>query len=140
MPETVASTVPTVLPTEAEKAGAGLRFFFGCIVPHWQLTVAEQMALLGTERRSNFHALRKRALAGGPVETEPVVRERLSHLMGIAHVLASIFNINPATADAWIRTANSDEPFGGEPPLARLVLGGVADLYIVRRYLLNQLL
>lgn len=132
--------VPAIAPTDADKAGAGLRFFFGFLVEHWRLTVHEQMALLGIKARSSFYVLRAHALAGGAVQTEPVVHERLSHLMGIAHALASIFQLSPDAADAWTRTPNSDALFGGAPPLVRLIRGGVSDLYIVRRYLLNRLI
>lgn len=119
---------PTVSP--AEMAAAGLRAFTR-LAEAWQLTVDEQIRLLGEPARSTFFAWRKHPeRASLPRDT----LERLSNLLGIWKSL-QILLPDPAAADAWVRRPNAAPPFGGRSALDRMLAGNVSDLHLVRRYL-----
>ena len=114
----------------APMAAAGLRAFVR-IAQAWQLSVDEQLSLLGQPPRSTFFAWRKHPdRAQLPRDT----LERLSCLLGIYKAL-QILLPDPTAADAWVRKPNTAAPFGGRSALAHMLGGNVADLYVVRRYL-----
>ena len=110
------------------KAAAALRAFFR-LADAWQVGADEQRTLLGRPARTTFYRWRKGETGGVTVDT----MERLSHLLAIYAALHSIY-LDRARADAWARRPNDDALFGGRPPLDRLLLGRVADIYEVRRY------
>ncbi|MBL8325921.1 MAG: DUF2384 domain-containing protein [Rubrivivax sp.] len=111
-------------------AGAGLRAFER-IAAAWQLSVDEQLRLLGQPPRSTFFAWRRHPeRASLPRDT----LERLSYLLGIWKSL-QILLPEPSAADAWVRQPNSAAPFGGRSALARMLAGNVSDLHAVRVYL-----
>jgi Protein of unknown function (DUF2384) len=111
-------------------AAPGLRAF-GRIAQAWGLSVDEQMALLGQPPRSTYFAWRK---APQTARLSRDTLERLSNILGIYKSL-QILLPNAAAADAWVRQPNSAPLFGGQPALARMLAGNVADLNLVRRYL-----
>jgi hypothetical protein len=108
--------------------GAGLRAF-ARIAELWHLSVAEQLALLGTSR-STYFKWRKEPHPKLPRDT----LERLSYLLGIYKALQLLLPDTHA-ADEWIRRPNEAPLFGGKSALERMLSGNVADLYIVRQYL-----
>jgi Protein of unknown function (DUF2384) len=111
-------------------AAPGLRAFER-IAQAWGLSVDEQMALLGQPPRSTYFAWRK---APQTARLSRDTLERLSNILGIYKSL-QILLPNAAAADAWVRQPNSAPLFGGQPALARMLAGNVADLNLVRRYL-----
>ena len=111
-------------------SAAGLRAF-ARIAQAWDLSVDEQLALLGQPPRSTYFAWRRHPdKAALPRDT----LERLSNILGIYKSL-EILLPEPAVADAWVRKPNSAPPFGGGSALARMLAGNVSDLNLVRRYL-----
>lgn len=110
------------------KAAAALRAFFR-MAEAWQLGADEQRTLLGRPARTTFYRWRKGETGGVTVDT----MERLSHLLAIYAALHSIY-LDRARADSWVRRPNDDALFGGRAPLDRLLVGRVADIYEVRRY------
>lgn len=111
-------------------AAAGLRAFVR-IAEAWQLSVDEQLALLGQPPRSTWFAWRKQPeKATLPRDT----LERLSNILGIYKSL-QILLPDAAAADAWVRKPNAAAPFGGRSALERMLAGNVSDLNLVRRYL-----
>ncbi len=111
-------------------AAAGLRVFER-IAQAWELSVEEQLCLLGAPPRSTYFAWRKQPdKATLPRDT----LERLSNLLGIYKSL-QILLPDASAADAWVRKPNSAPPFGGGSALARMLAGNVSDLNLVRRYL-----
>jgi Protein of unknown function (DUF2384) len=106
-----------------------LRAFFR-IAELWQLSVAEQMTLLGITARSTFFKWKKNADVGLPKDT----LERISYLLGIYKALQLLLP-DPRAADAWVRLPNQAPLFGGRSALERMLSGHVADLFVVRRYL-----
>ena len=95
-----------------------------------ELSVAEQLTLLGIASRSTFFKWRRERNPKLPRDT----LERLSYLLGIYKSL-QILLPDPQAADEWVRKPNEARAFGGRPALERMLSGQVADLYVVREYL-----
>ena len=113
-----------------ELAAPGLRAFER-IAQAWQLSIDEQLCLLGQPPRSTFFAWRKNPeRASLPRDT----LERLSYLLGIWKSL-QILLPDAGAADAWVRQPNAAPAFGGRSALARMLAGNVSDLHAVRAYL-----
>jgi hypothetical protein len=110
-------------------SGAALRTFFR-VAAAWDLSVEEQLTLLGGPSRSTLFAWKKR----GADRLARDVLERLSYIFGIWKAL-QILLPDPELADAWVRRPNAALPFGGRSALERMLSGNVSDLYEVRRYL-----
>lgn len=108
-------------------APLGLRAFFKQ-ADIWDLTVEEQMILLGRPSRSTFYNWRAGKISGVPHDT----LSRLSHLMAIQHNLHTIFD-DPGQAQAWVKKPNTQ--LSGQSALERLLAGEMMDLYFVRVYL-----
>src|SRR3954452_3962293 len=102
--------------------GAGLRAFEN-IAAAWELSIAEQLRLLGIGSRSTFFKWRREREPRLPADT----LERLSYLLGIYKSL-QILLPDPGAADAWVRKPNTAAPFGGRSALDRMLSGQVADL------------
>ncbi|TAL74337.1 MAG: DUF2384 domain-containing protein [Rhodanobacter sp.] len=117
-----------LLPADTLGAPA-LRSFFR-LAEHWDLRVAEQRKLLGDPPESTFYKWKRER--AGTLSRDTL--ERISYLLGIWKSLQILFP-DPAQADAWLRKPNAAGPFGGQPALARMLSGNVADLYVVRQYL-----
>lgn len=111
-------------------AAAGLRAF-ARIAEAWNLSVDEQLALLGQPPRSTFFAWRKQP---DKAALSRDTLERLSNILGIYKSL-QILLPDAAAADGWVRKPNAAPPFGGGTALARMLAGNVSDLNLVRRYL-----
>lgn len=124
-----ADSIHTGSTAPREMGAAGLRAFTR-IAEAWDLTVAEQMRLLGLRSRSTWFKWRRDAAVDLPADT----LERLSYLLGIYKALQLLF-AEPARADEWLRRPNDAAPFGGRSALERMLSGQVADLYVVRQYL-----
>jgi hypothetical protein len=110
-------------------ARAGLRTFFR-IADAWDLSVDEQVTLLGSPSRSTYFKWKKDGAGAVPRD----VLERLSYVLGIYKALQLLLPDADAV-DGWVRRANTALPFGGRTALERMLSGNVADLYEVRRYL-----
>ena len=115
------------------KSGAALRTFFN-LANRWQLTSAEQMALLGISSTTMLQSWK----AGDVQELASDTLERLSYMLGIFRAINAIFP-EGERADAWMRAANTTPLFGGGTALERMCRGTVADLHAVYRYLNAEL-
>ena len=110
-------------------SGPALRSFFRIAVL-WNLTVEEQLTLLGLRSRSTYFKWKKNPNGQLPKDT----LERISYLLGIYKAL-QILLPDETAADAWVRQPNSAPLFGGKSALSRMLSGHVSDLYVVRKYL-----
>lgn len=122
----------------AAHAGAALRWFDTMRRPEeWNLTIDEQIELLGGVKKRTFQNWKSQALQGEAVELSRDTLERLSLLLGIYKGLKIIAPANrPDIARQWFNTANRDRPFNGQSPKAYLLArGSMEALYAVRRYL-----
>ena len=112
----------------AESAAAALRVFWR-LAEAWQLSVGEQMTLLGVARATLYQWKQGKVR---PLDRH--VLERLSYLFGI-HAALQILLPQPERAAQWLRKPNEAPLFGGASALSRMLGGQVADLYVVRQYL-----
>ena len=115
--------------SEPQMAQAGLRTFFR-IAALWDLSVEEQMTLLGSPARSTYFKWKREGVEALPRD----VLERISYVLGIYKDLQLLLPDEEA-ADTWVRRPNDASPFGGRSALERMLSGNVSDLYEVRRYL-----
>jgi hypothetical protein len=117
------------VPAAESLGGAGLRAFEN-IAAAWELSVAEQLKLLGIASRSTYFKWRRERDPKVPRDT----LERLSYLLGIYKSL-QILLPEARAADEWVRRPNNEPLFGGRSALERMLSGQVGDLYVVRQYL-----
>jgi Protein of unknown function (DUF2384) len=109
-------------------AAAALRTFWR-LADAWQLSVAEQLSLLGVARTTLYQWKQGKV---GPLDRH--VLERLSYLFGIYAALQILLPV-PERANAWVRKPNTAAFLGGQSALERMLGGQVADLFVVRQYL-----
>jgi hypothetical protein len=110
-------------------SGPALRTFFR-IADLWNLSVEEQMTLLGVTARSTFFKWKKDPNTVLPKDT----LERISYILGVYKALHILLPDEKA-ADEWVKRPNNASLFGGRSALERMLSGHVADLYVVRQYL-----
>lgn len=122
-------THPAMAIDRKRLSGPALRTFFR-IASLWDLSVDEQMILLGITARSSYFKWKKDANAVLPKDT----LERISYVLGIYKALQTLLPDEKA-ADAWVRRANTAPLFGGRSALDRMLSGHVSDLFVVRQYL-----
>ena len=118
--------------TSPAAAQAALRTFWR-LAEAWQLTVAEQLVLLGVARTTLYQWKQGKV---GPLDRH--VLERLSYLFGIYAALQMLLPIAERAHD-WLRKPNAAAFLGGQSALERMLGGQVADLYVVRQYLDSEL-
>ena len=106
-----------------------LRSFFR-IADLWDLSVEEQMILLGLTARSTFFNWKKCPHTVLPKDT----LERISYILGIYKAL-QILLPDERAAGKWVKCPNAAPLFGGQSALDRMLSGQVADLFVVRQYL-----
>ena len=124
-----ARVTPDVALDRKSLSGPALRTFFR-IAELWDLSVDEQMTLLGLSARSTFFKWKKDPNTVLPKDT----LERISYLLGIYKALQILLPDEEA-ADHWVRRPNAAPVFGGRSALERMLSGQVADLFVVRQYL-----
>ena len=113
----------------ARLTGPGLRTFFN-IADDWGLTTDQQRILLGGISKSSLHNWK----SGHAAALSRDQLERVSLVLGIYKGMALLF----ADGDGgkrWLKSENSEGVFGGLSPLARMLRGGIEDLYVTRRYM-----
>jgi hypothetical protein len=110
-------------------SGPALRSFFA-VARAWQLSVAEQRALLGWPPASTFHKYK----AGDPGPLSFDALTRISLVLGIYKSLQILYP-EPAFADRWIRMPNTNPLFAGRPPIEFVADAGIDGLFQLRRLL-----
>lgn len=106
-----------------------LRTFFQ-VARAWQLSAAEERAVLGWPPSSTFH--KYKSGDAGVLSFDTLTR--ISLVLGIYKALQVLYP-EAAFADRWIRMPNANALFGGHPPIAFLVDSGIDGLFQVRRLL-----
>ena len=93
----------------------------------WQLRDEDARALLGGISNGAYYSLKRR-----PSKTfDQDKLTRISLLLGIFKALNILYS--KKLADAWVQLPNSNPMFGGEPPLASMIKGGVPAMIRVRQ-------
>jgi Protein of unknown function (DUF2384) len=108
-------------------SGPALRAFFN-IAAAWQLSVAEQRALLGWPPSSTFHKYK----SGDPGPLSFDTLTRISLVLGIYKSLQILYP-EATFADRWMRMPNSNPLFGARTPIAFIADAGVDGLLQLRR-------
>lgn len=106
-----------------------LRTFFQ-IARAWQLSAAEERALLGWPPSSTFHKYKSGDAGALSFDT----LTRISLLLGIYKAIQLLYP-EAAFADRWVRMPNANPLLGGRPPVAFLVDNGMDGLLQLRRML-----
>lgn len=114
---------------QANMAAAGLRTFFN-IVREWGLKDVEAQRLLAVP--ATTYKRWKRAPERATLDQDKL--ERLSYVLGIYKALQILLPRADAAA-GWIKRPNAGSPFGGAPPVQRMLSGQVSDLFVVRNWL-----
>ena len=109
-------------------SGPALHTFFR-IAALWNLSVDEQMTLLGGTARSTLFKWKKDPNTVLPRDT----LERISYIVGIYKALQVLLPDEQA-ADEWIKRPNEATVFAGQSALDRMMSGQVADLFVVRQH------
>lgn len=109
-------------------SGPALRSFF-LLAEAWQLSVGEQIALLGHPGESTY--FKYKAERDGSLSFDALTR--ISLVLGIYKALHILYP-DETLADRWIKLPNSNPLFGGKPALD-LMMSGMDGLYQVRRLL-----
>ena len=101
------------------------------IFSQWQLTGAQQMALLGLSNEKTLYNWK-----GKPDKAKLTKDhlERASYILGIYKSL-QILLPDETLADRWLSSPNDNPLFQGTAPLDRLLAGQVVDLAVVRNFL-----
>ena len=106
-----------------------LRGFFS-IAQAWDLTVAEERALLGWPPSSTFH--KYKSGDAGVLSFDTLTR--ISLVLGIYKALHVLYP-EPAFADRWMKMPNANPIFGGRTPIAFVADAGLDGLFQLRRLL-----
>ena len=118
--------------SSSDLGGPALRGFFN-IAKQWELSEAEQMAILGLKSRSTLHSWK----SGNVSKISRDTLERISYVLGIFKSINILLPIRER-ANAWMRKPNKAALFNGQTALDRMTSGNVSDLYVVREYLDSQ--
>ena len=106
-----------------------LRAFFN-IARAWQLSTADERALLGWPPASTFH--KYKSGDAGVLSFDTLTR--VSLVLGIYKALHILY-AEPAFADRWMQMPNANALFGGRTPVAFVADAGLDGLFQVRRLL-----
>lgn len=101
---------------------------------HWNLSVKEQLSLLGVSMENR--ALLARYRKGAPIANDRDKLERVSILLDIHKALRLLFPNNRELAYTWMTTPN--RAFAGATPTQVVEQQGMLGLYSVRNYLDHQ--
>jgi hypothetical protein len=130
------TTIPPVAPDQRrdpkvrrEMSGPALRTFFN-VADAWQLSSAEQRALLGWPAESTFFKYK----SGDAGTLAFDVLMRISLVLGVYKDLHILYP-EPGLANRWIKLPNNNVLFGGKPALTFLMETGMDGLYQLRRML-----
>jgi Protein of unknown function (DUF2384) len=105
-----------------------LKAFFA-IMARWKVRDDDARALLGGVTNGPFYEMKRQ-----PDRVLDVDRlTRVSYLIGIFKALNILHG--RALADEWVHLPNRQVIFGGRPPLAVMIQGGLPALQMVRRLL-----
>lgn len=116
------------------KESVALAAFFK-IGEQWDLTVQQQMKLLGMTSESTFYNYKK---SPESAKIDQDMLDRLSYVLGIYMDLRTLLS-DEASVRTWIKKPNNAEPFCGRSALEFLMKEGrMHDLHRVRMYLVAQ--
>jgi len=115
--------------TRKNQSGPAMKAFVR-MMDTWDMSIDQRRAILGDIPKATYHKW-----ASGNVGTLSRDQlERIGVTLGIFKGLSLIFNDEGGRL-RWFKSNNHDYAFKGKSPAARMVDGGMSDLYAVREYL-----
>ena len=121
---------PSAVDLRERKSREKLAKLVAALLEHWQLSPADQAALLGLSAQSRSTVARYRR--GEPLGDSADLIARAGHLLGIHKALRILFPQDRDLAYRWVATPN--RRFDGRSPL-EIMKQGFEGLLAVRRYL-----
>jgi transcriptional regulator with XRE-family HTH domain len=121
---------PSKVDLRERKSREKLAKLVASLLEHWQLSPADQAALLGLSAQSRSTVARYRR--GEPLGDSADLIARAGHLLGIHKALRILFPQDRDLAYRWVATPN--RRFDGRAPL-EIMKRGFEGLLAVRRYL-----
>src|SRR3954464_13739428 len=121
---------PSSIDLHERKNREKLAKLVAALLEHWQLSPADQAAVLGLSAQSRSTVARYRR--GEPLGDSADLIARAGHLMGIHKALRILFPQDRDLAYRWVATPN--RRFDGRCPL-EIMKQGFEGLLAVRRYL-----
>jgi hypothetical protein len=121
---------PSKIDLRERKSREKLAKLVASLLGHWQLSPADQAALLGLSAQSRSTVARYRR--GEPLADSADLIARAGHLLGIHKALRILFPQDRDLAYRWVATPN--RRFDGRAPL-EIMKQGFEGLLAVRRYL-----
>lgn len=107
---------------------------FVAISKAWQLSIDEQLVLLGQPARATLFLWKKKNESGLKIQLNQDTIARISYLLGIHKALTMLLS-HPQEICQWIRKPIQLEPFWGQSALDRMLKGQMIDLAFVRQFL-----
>jgi hypothetical protein len=105
---------------------SAIKAFFN-IIAKWGVRDDDAKVLLGGVSNGQFYDMKK-----NPERTlDADMLTRISYLVGIFKALNILYS--DKLADAWVKRPNTNRIFGGQMPLAYMMMGGLPAMQIVRR-------
>jgi hypothetical protein len=120
-------------PAKWERAGA-IGTLVSWLSETWQLSVVEQVSLLGLTEEAELATLQVQA----PQEASHELMERLAMLMDIYQALQALLPGRGGTGD-WLRRPNTAPLFSGKSAMAVMLERGRLGIRDVRAYLWAQI-
>lgn len=102
------------------------------LLDSWQVPEAAQIALLGLPPDTPTVILR-RYYENTPLPDEPLLNERIEHLIGIADALRTSWPHNAHMGAIWMNRPNNR--FDGRTPLSVLIEDGLPGFFAIRTHL-----
>ncbi|MEK7815319.1 MAG: DUF2384 domain-containing protein [Pseudomonadota bacterium] len=102
------------------------------LLDSWQVPEADQIALLGLPPNTPTVILR-RYYENTPLPDEPLLNERVEHLIGIADALRTSWPHNAHMGAIWMNRPT--DRFDGRTPLSVLLEDGLPGFFAIRTHL-----
>jgi hypothetical protein len=115
-------------PERERLSASALKAFFN-LMERWQVRDEDARTLLGGVSNGPYYQWKKHQDRTLDADT----LTRISLLIGIFKALHILYG--EKLADEWVSLPNTNRLFGGQPPLAWMLAGGLPALQVVRRLL-----
>lgn len=102
---------------------------FNQVCETWGLSIPERLVLLGKEGAADrtYRGWVLKANQGvGPTLSRDVV-DRIAYVVGTFESATSVWG-SPEKSHSWLTSSSHAPEFGGAPPLARMLRGGMQDI------------
>ena len=128
--------LPTIEIDPIRHGPPGLRTFLN-IAELWNLTVEQQITILGIRDLATFDSWKVRVQTHEAVSIPMEVIERIGCVLSIYGSLVTLFP--DGRTSHWLRSRNANSSLGGMSALEKMITGELQDLKAVVGYLLAEI-